>query len=277
MYEFIRFLDNWLRGYSPVQATLLLLSGFFLAIGLSALSRVYWKSFLNLNGMSLASDIGNVDVCAGPAADDFAHGSLATLGETETGTVPEVWFEKYGSTLLFRSSFSRPGIMSRDPNVIRTVLHGANFDGGEIHRRAIGQTGAMHSLAALLGDDHRRVRKAFVPAFGWQAMRQYWPDMLDRTDALLKKIQKECEAKGGPLEIPAQKYCRMLTIETLGRAGFGTQFEAIETERPGNLEKAVSILSQRGTRMSLIDMLDLATGNRLGHYIAVRRAQHDPD
>ena len=105
----------------------------------------------------------------GPAAQSYIFGSLRTIFREPTAVIS--WLDTYGPTILFRSVLLRPEILTADPRTIEHV-----FADPDTFARPETQRSNLHeitgkSLIWQEGEQHRRMRKGLVPAFGPSGVR----------------------------------------------------------------------------------------------------------
>ena len=187
----------------------------------------YWVPYLNLPG---------------PKSDSLLKGNLPSIDAGLNGEPVHDWLKEHGDTILIRHAFYRPDILTRDPGFISTMLHSDAFSVGDTIQRWFKLLGIGHALAAVHnGEAHTRVKKAMMPAFGVPAIRAMWPDILDTARLLAAKIQDECSLKPkGQAVIPSKEYLGLLSLEVLGKSGFGYDFGVITAGKPNELAQVIN-------------------------------------
>lgn len=88
------------------------------------------------------------------------------------------------------------------------------------------------------GDVHRYQRKMLNPAFGVSALRDMIPSMILPTQQLVHQWWKQCNATDSPTELVVSHGLQLLSLEVIGRAGFGQQFDCLENPERNPLSRA---------------------------------------
>lgn len=150
---------------------------------------------------------------------------------------------------------SRPDLMTRDPSFVHAIYHSGDFDLGKPQISLTRKLGMHAGLTATQGEAHRRLRRAMMPAFGTPAVKDMWPDMLDKVALLKDRVMSEC--KDGPVTVSATKYMQWLAVEIIGKCGFGHDFGVIANGRPSEMEQVLGKLVGGLKTMSWADHLDV--------------------
>ncbi|ORX39321.1 cytochrome P450 [Kockovaella imperatae] len=161
----------------------------------------------------------------GPAPDHWFYGSFKTLMASPSGAMVDKWTKQYGTTFRWTSIFRRPEIISLDPAVASYVWsHPDTFDRAQSSltqfKELIGP-----SVLSSAGDEHKRMRRALLPAFSVAQMRNNLPIFWKKAYQFKDKLAQQIGEHGK--DINPVKLLDQLTIDIIGRAGFNHEFNSL--------------------------------------------------
>ncbi|KAG8928313.1 hypothetical protein FRC01_006128 [Tulasnella sp. 417] len=165
----------------------------------------------------------------GPPADTFLWGSLPTIRDPKE-VIPE-WTKKYGKTFAVTGFFSMKRLYTLDMRAIAHVLaHPAEFH--KPWQSRIGLTAITGpGLVAVEGDVHKRQRKILNPVFSQSQIRSFTPLFLLKAQKLKDLWKTEVINTGdGSQTIDVLGWLSRATLDIIGEAGFGYQFNALVDE-----------------------------------------------
>ena len=192
----------------------------------------------------------------GPPASSWLFGSLRTVLSTPSRTLQDTWTQTYGPTFQWRSIWSRPEIFTSDLRALTHMYaHSDIFDRTEsavMSFRAL--TGA--SVITADGEDHLRLRKIMVPAFGPAGVRDMMPVFLDKARAMTEKLLRLAGSEKGA-EVDVVPVITQTTVDVIGQAGFGLDLRALETGEGHELLQAWDKMNAGLEGRGLLSLLQL--------------------
>ncbi|KAG8953675.1 hypothetical protein FRC04_001879 [Tulasnella sp. 424] len=165
----------------------------------------------------------------GPPADTFLWGSLQTIRDPKD-IVPQ-WTKKYGKTFAVTGFLSMKRLYTLDLRAIAHVLsHPAEFH--KPWQSRIGLTAITGpGLVAVEGDVHKRQRKILNPVFSQAQIRGFTPLFVRKAQELKDLWKAEVISTGdGSQTIDVLGWLSRATLDIIGEAGFGYQFNALVDE-----------------------------------------------
>ncbi|KAG9018779.1 hypothetical protein FRB90_009783 [Tulasnella sp. 427] len=151
----------------------------------------------------------------------------------------EEWFNKYGHTITYRGLLLAPRLSTKDPRALAHIInHGYDYPKPRQMRDMLSSIFGKGVLFAE-GDDHRRQRKIMNPCFGPGRIRDLMPIFYDKA-LELRDIWIRQIAEGGPdgKEIDVLVWLTRVTLDIIGLAGFGYEFDTLANGEQNELVKA---------------------------------------
>ncbi|CAK5266449.1 unnamed protein product [Mycena citricolor] len=146
--------------------------------------------------------------------------------------VPEItdkWREQYGPTFMAKGIFGEDDLYITDLKAVSHIFsHGAIYE----------KTQAVHSaLREMLGDGilaieqnpHKRQRKILSPAFGPKQLRLMNEVFVEKGNLMRDMLTKEVAAQDQVLNVDISDWFRQVTLDIIGEAGFGYQFNSLKS------------------------------------------------
>lgn len=181
---------------------------------------------------------------------------------------------------VYRALFYMPRLLVADPKALNHVLgqqHSYEYPKPESTRRFLDSL-LGNGLLVSEGDVHRRQRKTIQPAFNVSAMRDLTPLFFRHANQFVAKLDKIIDATDGPAQQPfiegqtvesaresqAKKpvldishWFGRLTLDIIGEAGFGHQFDAVKLDLDQQRDSIVSSFRQLMRLISSISFFQL--------------------
>jgi len=85
---------------------------------------------------------------------------------------------------------------------------------------------SVNNIVAANGDDWKRQRAVFSPAFGTEAYKTYFPTFKDKTDKAISLLYKEALGQEG--DVDSQSYMFKFALDVLGESIFHYDFQSLE-------------------------------------------------
>ncbi|KAF2638658.1 cytochrome P450 [Massarina eburnea CBS 473.64] len=161
--------------------------------------------------------------------------------------------------LYYRWLFNESRILVTNPKAIGEVLATKSYEFIKPQRLRSG-LGKLLGIGILLaeGDEHKRQRKALMPAFSFRHIKDIYPIFWDKskemTDAIAKAIKSD-PSESNVVEI--RDWASRATLDIIGLAGMGQDFNALQDPNSElNLTYRTVFSPGRGQRiMQLASML----------------------
>ncbi|GAA6043615.1 hypothetical protein JCM8097_008290 [Rhodosporidiobolus ruineniae] len=207
----------------------------------------------------------------GPKRDHLVWGNLARIFEEEPGVSHKRWMKEFGGAVKYGSFTGDTRLVLTDPTALNHVLlsNAYDFPKPEEVRGELAMTLGKGVLFAE-GEDHRRQRRIMQPSFGIGHIRELVPIFFEKTyklrDAWLKLLStnaldkdawkddaalsafSSAQASNPPSQpevvLELCKWLNRVTLDIIGVAGFGYEFNALESEE-NQLGKAFSRMFSR--------------------------------
>ncbi|KAK4702381.1 hypothetical protein P7C70_g3843, partial [Phenoliferia sp. Uapishka_3] len=213
----------------------------------------------------------------GPPSASIVYGNLQRIIAEQPGTAHREWSEKYGKggVVRYRGFFGEDRIFFTDPAALSHILvtHSYDYPKPQEVRGNLSRILGKGILFAE-GEDHRRQKKIMTPAFSPSALRDLTPlffelsyKMRDMWTGLIESGTNDqrafkspaamedfkASAEDGVIAIEVMKWMSRLTLDIIGRAGFGYSFDSLDEKEnllgdafSGLLSSSVSTPSPRG-------------------------------
>ncbi|KAH9894817.1 cytochrome P450 [Cubamyces lactineus] len=195
-----------------------------LAVLFAAIGYLLWKLYRFL-AIVYASPLR---VLPGPPSPSLVYGNLKQMFATEGTTLPDQWFEQYGKCFVDHEFFMTPRLWTIDPLALNHVLtHESDYARPEVNLRDLANT-LGKGILFVRGDKHRQQRRIMNPAFGPMQVR-------DLTEIFVRKSNELRDywvhaTKAGPTVINVNADLSKMTLDVIGQAGFGYDFNALNLE-----------------------------------------------
>ncbi|CAK5266338.1 unnamed protein product [Mycena citricolor] len=163
----------------------------------------------------------------GPPCANFFMGHFALVFDVPG--ITDQWREQYGPTFMAKGILGEDDLYIMD---LKAVSH--IFSHGAIYQKS---QSALANLRVLLGDGilaveqnpHKRQRKILSPAFGLQQLRLMNEIFVEKGNLLCDVLAKEVAAADGVLTANVSDWFRQITLDIIGEAGFGYQFNSLKS------------------------------------------------
>ncbi|KAL2073017.1 hypothetical protein VTL71DRAFT_10341 [Oculimacula yallundae] len=176
-----------------------------------------------------------------PPGAHFLMGHSVELFGRPTGLPQLKWLSSISNNglLHYRGGYNASRIMPTTPAALREVLVTKSYEFPKTRQ-------SQESLIQVLGNgvlvaegaEHKRQRKALMPAFQYRHIRDLYPVFWDEArkmgDGIAKEIKSNGSGSGSGSEgkVLVSGWATRTTLDIIGRAGCGRSFNSIED--PGN-------------------------------------------
>ncbi|KAJ3281487.1 hypothetical protein HDU76_008917, partial [Blyttiomyces sp. JEL0837] len=154
------------------------------------------------------------------------------------------WSRQYNGIFMTRNLFNQPNVVVTSPSGIKKVMvdgqtyQKSEFTTGPI-KRIIG-----YGLVVALGDDHKRQRAILNPAFRAKMVTTMQPVFYECAMELCEKWNEEIDAStDGVHQLSASNEMLKVTLDIIGKAGFGHNFNAVNNQQSTLHESFLNLMS----------------------------------
>ncbi|KIO34086.1 hypothetical protein M407DRAFT_16999 [Tulasnella calospora MUT 4182] len=188
-------------------------------------------------------------------------GHMAEIFKAPPLALHEEWFNKYGHTITYRGFFLAPRLSTRDPKALAHMLnHSYDYPKPPQLRSMLSRIFGKGLLFAE-GDDHRRQRKIMNPCFGPGQIRDLMPVFYDKAfelrDVWIRQAVEGGEPNEKEKEIDVLVWLTRATLDVIGLAGFGYEFDTLANGEKNELVRAFMELFSPNQGASVIGLLAL--------------------
>ncbi|KAF7290984.1 hypothetical protein HMN09_01277100 [Mycena chlorophos] len=186
---------------------------------------------------NLTSPLRNI--LAGPPIQSYLAGNFKEIGENPNLTTN--WQGVYGSTFLFHDLLSVNELYTNDLKALNHIvtkheIYQRAHVFRDIARRILGE-GILYAEL----DQHKRQRRVLNPAFGVAQVRLLTETFVEKSVQLCDVWACQVGVAGGTVD--ALSGLRKATLDIIGRAGFGYEFNALNAQaEPNELNRAFTDL-----------------------------------
>ncbi|MBW0511379.1 hypothetical protein O181_051094 [Austropuccinia psidii MF-1] len=187
----------------------------------------------------------------GPPSSGFLFGNFLQVIRHESGFMIQKWFAEYGPVMVFHGLFGAVSLTTTDPKALNHILVHRSYDYPKPFE-VQGELGRLLGRGILLaeGEHHKRQRKLISPTFSPAQLRSLAPLVFAVGQKLSAKWTEEIsqveDQPGARCIIDVLPWLSRATLDIIGKAGFGYQFDALESDRKNRLAVALSQLMSAG-------------------------------
>ncbi|KAH9894819.1 cytochrome P450 [Cubamyces lactineus] len=212
---------------------LILTSPEFLAVLSTAAGYLIWRLYKFLVFVYRSP----LRVLPGPPSPSWVHGNLKELLATEGTTLPDKWFEQYGKVYVDHEFLMTPRLWTLDPLALNHILaHESDYGTPEVNRKMVANI-LGEGLIFVQGEKHRQQRRILNPAFGPTQVRDLTEIFVSKSNELREYWMHATRC--GPTVINVNADLSKMTLDVIGLAGFGYNFDALNLEgKPTELSVA---------------------------------------
>eukprot|EP00027_Filamoeba_sp_ATCC50430_P009685 CAMPEP_0168557276 /NCGR_PEP_ID=MMETSP0413-20121227/9339_1 /TAXON_ID=136452 /ORGANISM="Filamoeba nolandi, Strain NC-AS-23-1" /LENGTH=493 /DNA_ID=CAMNT_0008588297 /DNA_START=29 /DNA_END=1510 /DNA_ORIENTATION=- len=171
----------------------------------------------------------------GPKPESAWMGNFWTIRKEEPGDPQLKWANEHSDSGIVRYYFwfNRPSVMVIGPNEVKHVLvtKVSNYDSKPFGGTFFFDRFFKEGLLMLEGDLHRRHRKMIQPAFNYSSLKEMLPIFASKATAWVKLHQGKLQRDASKNVLEFDTEMSNLTLDVIGLAGFGVDFDAISDEQ----------------------------------------------
>ncbi|EIW62554.1 cytochrome P450 [Trametes versicolor FP-101664 SS1] len=176
---------------------------------------------------------------------------MKEIAAMDNTLLPDTWFKRYGKVFVDREFLMRPRLWSLDPRAMQHVLsHPNDFPPPEETQQAL-QMVLGRGLLSVSGEEHRKQRRILNPAFGPAQVRDLTHIFVEKSIQLREYWANV--VRSGSTRVNVNKDLSKLTLDIIGVAGFGYDFNTLNPEgKPNELSLAFSRLFMSSPSISAL-------------------------
>ncbi|KAI0027118.1 cytochrome P450 [Vararia minispora EC-137] len=190
----------------------------------------------------------------GPRPTSWLRGNLREIIKADPSEMHDEWEQEYGPVLKYKVMMGQDRLSITDVRALGHILaHSMDYEKPRTVRQSLTDIlGA--GLLVVEGEVHKQQRRVMSPAFGTPQIRALMETFFDKSiqmkDIWLRKLRSgEFEMKSGAAQtgkIEVAIWLSRVTIDIIGLAGFGYDFEALDEQNKsgGELNHTFRVLLQ---------------------------------
>ncbi|KZV96628.1 cytochrome P450 [Exidia glandulosa HHB12029] len=187
----------------------------------------------------------------------WLYGHLVAMLSGANNEVQKRWAEECGGTFAMRGFLGSWTLITTDLRATEHVLKHVDIYQKPDDARRMLRTILGEGLFYAEGDQHRIQRRIINPAFGYAQNQKLTPTFLDVGAQMCKVWDQQCRAAGGPVVVNALDWTSRATLDIIGKAGFGYEFDALaEGREKSPLAEAFDKLFRKDNSHQLLLMLE---------------------
>ncbi|KAJ7128827.1 cytochrome P450 monooxygenase [Mycena crocata] len=172
---------------------------------------------------TLSSSLRHVD---GPRNRSWFLGNFKEMADDPYQT--DKWRDEFGAIFLFKGLLNRSELHMADTKAINHILtNTAVYQRPPFHRNAVTRLLGRGLLTTEL-EVHHRHRRILNPAFGGAQIRDLTEIFMEKSIQLRDVWSLEIAQATGPARLDVLIWLRRITLDIIGEAGFGYQFNALK-------------------------------------------------
>ncbi|KIJ40565.1 hypothetical protein M422DRAFT_173549, partial [Sphaerobolus stellatus SS14] len=201
----------------------------------------------------------SINHLAGPLPGSWLVGMLPSfyfICPKEIGDAELFWIKEYGTTLHVKHTFGEDRLWTADPKAIQYIFNTSGYN----YPKPIGSRVTIEMLLGrgliwAEGPQHARQRKIMNPAFSFTALRGFLPLFRQTAQRAINKIKDDKFAGAETKVIDILPWLSLITLDAIGEAAFGYQFDAVQKGNESKLAAAyVNLLTDAFSNRSDISL-----------------------
>ncbi|KZT18662.1 cytochrome P450 [Neolentinus lepideus HHB14362 ss-1] len=196
----------------------------------------------------------------GPPSSSWFYGSTGLM-KAGLGEQVERWAVQYGHVFRVKFPMGSTRLVTLDTKAIHHILsHSYDYPKPERGRRVLSRIFGA-GLLVVEGEEHKRQKRIMNPAFGPIHLREMTSIFFDKAIQLRDIWLSQIPTSGEPAQLDALSWLSRMTLDVIGLAGFGYNFEALNTDqRPNELNQAFATIFQSQQNSNAMSILLMSTG-----------------
>ncbi|RMZ68768.1 cytochrome p450 [Pyrenophora seminiperda CCB06] len=192
------------------------------------LAKAFWEIIVYPHFLS------RLRVLPQPEGSNFILGHFRRIFKEPTGEPHRDWIDNVPNDgiIYYRWLFNDPRVLVADPKAMGEVLVTKSYEFIKPKRLREG-LGRLLGVGILLaeGQEHKRQRKLLMPAFNFRHVKDlypiFWSKSLEMTTAIAANISASSSPSAGETVIDIREWASRSTLDIIGVAGMGKDFDAV--------------------------------------------------
>ncbi|KAL9060636.1 MAG: hypothetical protein Q9162_000587 [Coniocarpon cinnabarinum] len=219
-----------------------------------------------------------------PPGGSFLNGHFWRIFSEPSGVPQSEWIESVPNDglIYYRSIMNSERVFVTSIDAMKEVLTAKSYEYVK-PRQFLEGVGRILGVGVLFaeGDEHKRQRKALMPAFSFRHIKELYPLFWEKTRELVLALDHDLTLPKGSEEKPSrvivtQEWASRSTLDIIGEAGMGKSFNAIQDEH-SELYQLYQTLFQPSRVARFMQFLGLVLPFKLVSNIPVKRNQQFKD
>ncbi|KAF2009604.1 cytochrome P450 [Aaosphaeria arxii CBS 175.79] len=167
-----------------------------------------------------------------PPDASLVLGHFKRIFKEPTGEPQRDWIDNVENdgVIYYRWLFNESRVLVTTPKALAEVLVQRNYEFVKPQRIRQG-LGRLLGVGILLaeGDEHKRQRRALMPAFSFRHVKDLYPTFWDKSREMVKKMADGIKPEdNGTSIVEIRDWASRATLDIIGVAGMGQDFNAID-------------------------------------------------
>ncbi|KAG8532742.1 uncharacterized protein KY384_002619 [Bacidia gigantensis] len=170
--------------------------------------------------------------------NSLINGQFKRIVAEPTGVPQQDWINTVPNDgfIYYRSLLNMERLMPTTPQVLAEILSYKSYDFAKPSTLRAG-LGRILGVGLVLaeGDEHRMQRKNLMPAFAFRHVKDCYPIFWDKSCKLVARLmteevgsQTKESLESGPVKVEIANWISRATLDIIGTAGFGKDFNALD-------------------------------------------------
>lgn len=166
--------------------------------------------------------------------------------------------------IRIRWAFNRDMLLVTSPQALSELLVSKcyEFEKPQFLRDTLGPV-IGHGLVLAEGNTHKIQRRNLMPAFAFRHIKDLYPLFWQKSREVVRAMTAECDSQG-VLKMEAGAWASRCTLDVIGTAGLGKDFDAIHDEHNELVETYMTL-----SHPSKTDRLLMVLAEFIGHFTPV--------
>ncbi|KZT22892.1 cytochrome P450 [Neolentinus lepideus HHB14362 ss-1] len=193
----------------------------------------------------------------GPPSPSIIFGHMKEMFGDDFASVQERWLREYGPVVRFTGVLNSNRVLTLDPRALHHVLTSPIYEKPADARKHLGRI-IGPGVLVVEGAEHRKQRRVMGPAFAPGHISNMTDIFLDKAaqlrDIWMSQITESSDQVA--TKVDALSWLGKLTLDVIGMAGFGYDFDALRPKEQSNeLRKAFSVMFKGRPGFKLLPFL----------------------
>ncbi|KAF5130711.1 Cytochrome P450 monooxygenase FUM15 [Metarhizium anisopliae] len=195
-----------------------------------------------------------------PPGGDYLFGHTRQVVKEGLGTTARKWIASIPNDgfIHIRWAFNREMLLVTSPQALSEILVAKSYEFAkpQFLRDTLGPV-IGHALVLAEGDAHKLQRRNLMPAFAFRHIKDLYPLFWQKSREVVRVMTAECDGLG-VLNMEAGAWASRCTLDVIGTAGLGRDFDAIHDDHNELVETYMTLSHPSKTDRILMILADFA-------------------